>query len=313
MMYAVAHRGSLVTEPAMKTGKPRRQSGFAYFGLLFSVTAAALAVSAGSHLLGNETRREKELELLNCGDDIRRAIESYHAKNAAGMSPFPTRLEWLIRDPHQPTVMRHLRRICVEPMQEHGPEGFAKMGGWALILDANGQIVGVHPESMRQPLKRSGFAATYDEFRNAVHYADWRFVAAGGVPAKTNANASATRATGNFIPSGGLLAPLLAPFQTATPPVPPTPPAPAPAPAAALPREPAPELAPAPVPVPVAAPSVATTEAVPAPVAQSAAPAAATPNPGAGAGAASGSGPPPAADAPSGGVQPFVMRSPSGW
>ena len=298
----------------MKTGKARRQSGFAYFGLLFSVTAAALAVSTGSHLLGNEARRQKELQLLNCGDAIRRAIESYHATNAAGMHPFPARLEWLIRDPHQPTVKRHLRRICVEPMQEHGLEGFKKMGGWALILDINNQIVGVHPESMRQPLKRSGFATPYEEFRNAQHYADWRFVAAGGMPAKTNP--MATRASGNFIPSGGLTSPLLTPVQTAVPPPPPSAPSPAldlmpqPAPAATWPRAAAPANAPTPPPAASpAAPAAPAPEPTPTAATATAAPAALA----AGAGTASGSGPPTPPEVPSGGVQPFVMRSPTGW
>jgi len=138
----------------MRIGRRHRQAGFAYYGLLFSVTAAALAAASGSHLLGNAMRREKEAELLACGDAIRRGIESYHAKNAAGTDPWPARLDWLIRDPHQPTVQRYLRRVCVDPMQEHGPEGYAKLGGWEMILDVNGKVVGVHSGSQRVPLKR---------------------------------------------------------------------------------------------------------------------------------------------------------------
>jgi hypothetical protein len=298
----------------MKTGSRLRQTGFAYYGLLFSVAAAAMAATAGSHLLGNEMRREKEVELLGCGDEIRRAIESYHGKNTGGMYPFPTRLEWLVRDPHQLILQRHLRRICLEPMQERGPDGMAKLGGWGLILDANNQIVGVHSESMREPLKRAGFTPPYEDFQKAKTYADWRFIAAGGVPAKANERNGGAGA--NFIPSGGGL---LTPFVTAPPPPPPAPPAaavaPEPVPAAAPPR-------PAPEPVPRAAPAAAP-EATPVPPAPAAVPAAARPDPVAGSGAAPATSPAPAStsapapapsqEAPSGGVQPFVMQAPAGW
>ncbi len=284
----------------MKTGSRLRQTGFAYYGLLFSVAAAAMAASAGSHLLGNEQRREKEADMLACGDDIRRAIESYHGKNMAGMYPFPNRLEWLVRDPHQLTLQRHLRRICLEPMQERGPDGLAKLGGWGLILDANNQIVGVHSESMREPLKRAGFAPPYEDFQNAKTYADWRFIAAGGVPAKANERNGGAGA--NFIPSGGGL---LTPFVTAPPPPPQAPPAAAP---------PPPPPRPAPEPVPRAAPATVA-EAAPVLPAQAAVPAAAKPDPGAGSGAAPTPVAKPAAtpEAPSGGVQPFVMQAPAGW
>ena len=287
----------------MKTGSLAHDAGFAYYGLLLSVAAAALAAAAGSHLLGNELRREKEAELLSCGDEIRRAIESYHAKNNAGIHPFPTRLEWLLRDPHQATIHRYLRRICPDPMQQHDPNDSAKTGGWALILDAKGQIVGVHSESLREPIKSSGFAPLYENFREARHYADWRFIAAGGMPAQ--ANASTPTGSLNFIPSQSPALPLTAAVT----------PAPVPAPAS-----PAPEMA---SPAPPPAPAAPVAEAAPPapPVAQATAPAA-EPAPQGPAPAAQPAPPvppkqeavaAPAADRPAGSVQPFVIRAPSGF
>ena len=277
----------------MKTGSLAHDAGFAYYGLLLSVVVAALAATAGSHLLGNELRREKEAELLACGDEIRRAIESYHGKNNAGSSPFPTRLEWLLRDPHQATIHRYLRRICPDPMQQRDPNDSAKTGGWALILDANRQIVGVHSESLREPLKRSGFAPLYEVFREARHYADWRFVAAGGLPAQ--ANASTPTGSLNFIPSQSPARPLPAAVTPAPAPAPeivPPPPAPPPVPAAA-----AAETAPPPAPTPAA----------PAPTPAAPAPQPVPPVPPKQEAAV------PAADRPAGSVQPFVIRAPSGF
>ena len=287
----------------MKTGSLAQDAGFAYYGLLFSVAAAALAAAAGSHLLGNELRREKEAELLSCGDEIRRAIESYHAKNNAGIHPFPTRLEWLLRDPHQATIHRYLRRICPDPMQQRDPNDAARTGGWALILDAKGQIVGVHSESLREPMKSSGFAPLYENFREARHYADWRFVAAGGMPAQ--ANASTPTGSLNFIPSQSPALPLMAAVTSA----------PVPTPVSA-----APEIA---SPAPAPAPAAPVAEAAPPapPVAQATAPAA-EPAPQGPAPAAQPAPPvppkqeavaAPAADRPAGSVQPFVIRAPSGF
>ena len=305
-MYEAALKACPGMAHVMKTGSLAHDAGFAYYGLLLSVVVAALAATAGSHLLGNELRREKEAELLACGDEIRRAIESYHGKNNAGSSPFPTRLEWLLRDPHQATIQRYLRRICPDPMQQRDPNDSAKTGGWALILDAKRQIVGVHSESLREPLKRSGFAPLYEVFREARHYADWRFIAAGGLPAQ--ANASTPTGSLNFIPSQSPALPLPAavtpapapvPAPEIVPPPPPPPPAPPPVPAAA-----AAETAPPPAPTPAAP---APTPAAPAP--QGPAPAAqpVPPVPPKQEAAA------PAADRPAGGVQPFVIRAPSGF
>ena len=287
----------------MKTGSLAHQAGFAYYGLLFSVAAAALAASAGSHLLGNEQRREKETDLLFCGDEIRRAIETYHAKNNAGINPFPTRIEWLLRDPHQATIHRYLRRVCADPMQARDPNDPEKAGDWALILDAKGQIVGVHSESMREPLKRSGFAPLYENFREARHYADWRFIAAGGLPAQ--ANASNPSGSGNFIPSQNPFLPLtdaLAQPPPPPPPQPPLPPVPPPVP-------PVPEVASPPP--PVQAPPPPSALPVPAvPPAQTPAP---TTEPVAKLPPKQETAAPPAPDIPTGGVTPFVIRAPSGF
>lgn len=168
----------------MRTGNAAAQAGYTYFGLLLAITVASLTLSAGASLLGNEVRRDKERDLMFAGDAIRRAIEHYHLKNQGSPEPFPKRLESLLRDPHQATVQRHLRKIYRDPMHEPDLIGMQAMGGtWVLIHDVNGQIVGVHSNSPREPLRKEGFPADYVAFRQARSYADWKFVAVGGVPA----------------------------------------------------------------------------------------------------------------------------------
>jgi len=186
-----------------------RAGGFTYFGLLLAIATAAGAIAGGTRLLANDLRREKELDLLFAGDEIRRAIEAYHARNNAGIDPYPKTLEALLRDPNQPAVVRYLRRVRGDPMREPGAEAPpGETGGWVLIRDAQARVIGVHSPSTQAPLKRSGFPKHYEPFSQARSYADWKFIAAGALQAPVNAPASAG---GNFIPSpippGGPLVP----------------------------------------------------------------------------------------------------------
>ena len=302
----------------MKTGSAGRESGFTYAGLLFAVVTAALAVSVGARLLGNEQRRDKESQLLFAGDEIRRAIETYHAKNSAGVNPFPRRLEWLLRDPNQPGMQRYLRNIYRDPMIDRDAAGALEAGAWTLILDVNGQIVGVHSASTRAPLKRSGFPKQYDGFSQAKHYSDWKFIAAGGVPVESGSTAATPGR--NFIPSAlGSSVPVLAPFpQPANAPQAASagaaPPVAAPG-VSVIPRDEPASAEPAPPPPspppPVAPPAPAAVAAgAPAPAAGDA--------PAAPAGQAAGAAPPQSAPPsppaePSSGPQPFLMRSPVGF
>ncbi|MEI6303307.1 MAG: hypothetical protein WCR74_17835, partial [Betaproteobacteria bacterium] len=239
----------------MKIGRCAAQGGYTYFGLLLAVLAASLAVSAGATLLGNDMRRDKESELLFAGDEIRRAIELYHAKNTAGPQPFPRTMDALLRDPNQLSIQRYLRKIYRDPLHEpEAPGASPENGSWVLIRDANGQIVGVHSNSQREPLRKTGFPKQYEGFRQTKRYADWQFLAAGGVPVDPKAGAVAEPK--NFIP-----APVVPAMSPPPPPPPPPPPAPVepvaapaavPVPAPAAPLEPA-AAAPAPPPVPLPA------------------------------------------------------------
>ena len=303
----------------MKTGRRGAQAGYTYFGLLLAILAASLAVSAGVTLLTNDMRRDKEAELLFAGDEIRRALELYHSKNTAGMQPFPRTLDALLRDPNQLSVQRYLRKIYRDPMHDPDvPGAVAENGFWVLIRDGNGQIVGVRSNSLREPLRTSGFPKQYEGFRQAKRYADWQFLAAGGVPVDPKAgNVAEPR---SFIPTPVVPAVPVAPPSAATPQQPLAPPPPPPPPqqefvvpavpvtAPVPPPAPAPTVVPAaPAPAPVVAPAVspnaagAAAPAAPATPAASGAPAA----------------PAPAAPAepaqPSSSPQPFVIRAPAGF
>lgn len=312
------------------------EGGFAYHGVLFAVLGTALALASGARLLSNELRRDKEADLLACGDEIKRAIEKFHQRNTAGSNTYPLRLEHLLRDPQQAGIQRYLRKICRDPMQEQDSPDRKSAPDWALVLDAKGQVIGVHSKSMREPLKRGGFAQAYEAFRRARHYADWQFIAAGAVPAP---QLGATLGAGNFIPAPMLGDPLAEP-ATPTPTPPPTPaptpaqgttaqerlllnraaakePTPTEAPAPAAPPAPAPSTdAPAPLP-PTVAPAPPAASSAPQGAAPAAPAANTTPAAPAATSTASPAGAAPAAPkaepATGDGIQPFVIRAPSNF
>jgi hypothetical protein len=276
----------------MNTGRHGRQGGYTYFGLLLAILAASLAVSAGVTLLTNDMRRDKEAELLFAGDEIRRALELYHSKNTAGMQPFPRTLDALLRDPNQLSVQRYLRRIYRDPVHDPDvPGAAAENGFWVLIRDGNGQIVGVRSNSMHEPLRTSGFPKQYEGFRQARRYADWQFLAAGGVPADPKAGTVAEPRS--FIPTPVVPVVPVAPRAAAAPQQPVAAPPPPPPLELVVPvTAPVPSSAPAPPVVPAAAPATPAASGAPA------APAPATPTEPA---------------QPSSSPQPFVIRAPAGF
>ncbi len=190
-------------------GRPA-QAGYTYFGLMLILGVVAIGLGVGSSFLAQDLRREKEVELLYGGDQIRRSIESYHALNNGGQQPWPTSLEALLRDPNQPGLVRHLRRIYVDPMQPGAD--------WELIMGQGRGIIGVRSASREKPVKRGGFAMQYRNFENARTYRDWRFVAAGAVPDPNapGADLPASPAAESGFP-GGDGTPPISPFKPVAP------------------------------------------------------------------------------------------------
>jgi type II secretory pathway pseudopilin PulG len=150
----------------------RASRGFTYVVLLVWIAVTGIGAAAVGTMWHTAQRREKERELLAVGEEFRRALGSYHAMvpPGAGTAPqrFPRTLDELVRDPRHPGVVRHLRRIHVDPIT-----GDAQ---WGLLRAPDGGIMGVHSLSGARPLKQRGFAPADETFENAAHYADWRFV-----------------------------------------------------------------------------------------------------------------------------------------
>jgi type II secretory pathway pseudopilin PulG len=146
------------------------ERGFTYVALMIALAVigmtAAAALQAGALL----ERREAEQALLDDGRDFSAALASYARTTPAGQPTAPPRLASLLRDPRFPGVVRHMRRIPVDPMT-----GRAE---WGLATTPDGQgIAGVHSLSTARPIKLDRFDPPFQGFRNAAAYTDWVFVA----------------------------------------------------------------------------------------------------------------------------------------
>jgi len=146
--------------------------GFTYVAVLFVVAVVGIGLASVGQVWRTAQQREKETQLLFIGDQFRRAIGSFYESPAAEKR-YPRSLQELLRDPRQPNVVRHLRRIYGDPM--------TGTPDWGLVTAPDGQIVGVFSLSDGEPIRRHGFADPYTPFVSASKYSDWKFVYTGGM------------------------------------------------------------------------------------------------------------------------------------
>lgn len=146
------------------------ERGFGYLALMIAVAiiglTAAASLQAGSQL----QRREAEQALLVAGADFSAALDTYARLTPAGQPTAPPALASLLRDPRFPGVVRHLRRVPVDPLT-----GKAE---WGLARTPDGQgIAGVYSLSSAHPIKLEGFEPRFRGFAGASSYTGWVFMA----------------------------------------------------------------------------------------------------------------------------------------
>ncbi|GKS68210.1 type II secretory pathway, pseudopilin PulG [Nitrosomonas sp. PY1] len=89
------------------------QRGFVYLWALYTVALAGLSMAAAAHVWQAKSLREKEAELMFIGEQFRLAIKSYQS---TGTKQYPQKLEDLVEDKRSANVVRHLRKIYVDPI-----------------------------------------------------------------------------------------------------------------------------------------------------------------------------------------------------
>jgi type II secretory pathway pseudopilin PulG len=141
--------------------------GFTYIGLLILIAIIAVAATATIQLGSVVQRRAAERELLYVGEQFQRALFTYAQRTPAGMPRLPKELSDLLRDPRQPVLLRHLRRIPPDPIT-----GKAE---WGLQRTVDGYITGVHSLSEAAPIQVANFEPSFAHLEGAESYREWLF------------------------------------------------------------------------------------------------------------------------------------------
>lgn len=142
--------------------------GYAFLMLLLALAVISLFAATYFQLGQLGHRREAELELLEKGERMALALESYARLTPSGQSPLPASLNALLLDPRYPKrVVRHLRQIETDPI--------TGLKEWGLVWSEEGKgIVGVHSLSEQKPVMQS-FGPTFASFKDLPRYRDWVF------------------------------------------------------------------------------------------------------------------------------------------
>ena len=173
----------------------RSQSGISLVLVLVLMTILGLSAGIAGSSWSSIVRRAREADLLWKGGQIRKAIGSYyndsHAQGAAKI--YPSKLEYLIKDPRFLETRRHLRRLYADPMTGED---------WVLIKDQGGRIKGVRSSLTEEPFKQGHFSEENKDFEGRALYSEWEFVyvpkaPTGGNQPQTNPQQNNQNSSGN--------------------------------------------------------------------------------------------------------------------
>jgi type II secretory pathway pseudopilin PulG len=133
--------------------------GFTYLMLLWWVAVSSVMLAALGRSWSLEARRQREMELVFRGEQIKASILSYQEATPTMPKTLPTRVEDLIEDQRGPTVKRHLRRWWPDPITGSADWGMVREGPF---------IRGVYSTSTQRPLRAPQGISSYDEWRFEV-------------------------------------------------------------------------------------------------------------------------------------------------
>jgi type II secretory pathway pseudopilin PulG len=142
--------------------------GFTYIGLLIMLVIIGVTLASAGVVWHTAVQRDKERELLFAGDQFRQAIGRYYIATDGPAKQYPLTLDDLLRDPRQPSTVRHLRKLYVDPIT-----GSAE---WGLLKGRDDRIVGVFSLSEQRPLKQGNFRGADQIFAEKEKYSDWQFI-----------------------------------------------------------------------------------------------------------------------------------------
>ena len=147
----------------MPTGK-QRQHGSVFMGMLVTVAVVAVMLMEVGTLWSSVLQRERELELLARGNEIRRAIGLYYREG----NTFPKTLEDLMLDRRQPTTKRSLRKVYDDPL--------TGTADWGVVEGPGETLMGVFSKAKGTPFKQGNFSVINQSFTGQGSYQGWVFL-----------------------------------------------------------------------------------------------------------------------------------------
>jgi hypothetical protein len=136
--------------------------------MLFSLMIIGVGLAAVGRWTSTTVQREVEAELLRAGDEIRLAIGRYYEKSPGAERRYPRSLDDLVEDTRFVGVVRHLRRVPLEPV--------TRSFEWGLVKAPDGGVAGVFAPSEARPRRSGPVALNTYELAPASRYQDWKFV-----------------------------------------------------------------------------------------------------------------------------------------
>jgi type II secretory pathway pseudopilin PulG len=156
----------------------KREGGITYLVLLVAIAIIGIAAVATTQFGVIVQRRDAEEQLLTIGAEFQAALISYANATPPGLSPNPSSIQDLLKDPRYPTVLRrHLRKLYSDPLTGKSE--------WGTVASIDGRgIVGFYSLSAAEPIKIGNFEPPFESFAGKSTYRDWVFA----VPTTTSSN-----------------------------------------------------------------------------------------------------------------------------
>jgi len=145
----------------------RVQAGFTYLAMLFAIAISGVILVEVGINWTQESRREKERQLLFVGNQFRQAIALYYERSPGAVKRYPKKLEDLLTDERYGTPQHYLRKLYRDPITNQAQ--------WGLVISPDGGIMGVHSFSDDRPIKTAEFDYLNRSFEGAESYSKWRF------------------------------------------------------------------------------------------------------------------------------------------
>ncbi len=147
----------------------RSEGGYTFLVVLGLTAVFSIGLAVAGTTWSKGVRRDHERDLLRIGGLYAQALADYRDRSQGSVRRYPANLSDLLKDSRTVGLNRDLRRLYPDPVAPELP--------WGLILDDQGNIMGVHSQSQEAPLATAPQSAGPLLLPAVARYCDWQFVA----------------------------------------------------------------------------------------------------------------------------------------